>query len=291
MTVITLTDCPPSLRGDLSKWMQEINTGVFVGKFNARIREELWSRICENIKNGRATMVFTSKNEQGMDFRIHNTTWEPVNYDGIKLIRRPSPQKQLNISTDKQPISKAGQMQKLRKMNAARRKSAMSNDYVIIDVETTGVSVQTDALIELAALRIQNGKVMEEFSQLIQCDRLIPMEIQKLTGITNELLQVEGKSLEETLYKFIDFIGNNRLVGHKISFDYSFIQASCRQVGITMSSHACTDTYTLAKRKVDDIENFKLTTLAQKFGWDTTGAHRALTDCYLTLNLYTKLSE
>ena len=58
MIVITLSDCPPKVRGDLSKWLIEINTGVYVGQVSARVREELWKRICENLHTGRATMVF-----------------------------------------------------------------------------------------------------------------------------------------------------------------------------------------------------------------------------------------
>ena len=98
MTVVVVTDCPPKLRGDLTKWLLEINTGVYVGKLSSRVREELWTRVCENLKTGRATMVFRAANEQHMDFWVHNTTWEPVDVDGIKLIRRPSP-KQLAQST------------------------------------------------------------------------------------------------------------------------------------------------------------------------------------------------
>ena len=92
-TVLVLTNCPPKLRGDMTKWFVEINTGVYVGNISKRIREELWKRICDNIKNGQATMVFHSNNEQQMDFYVHNTTWEPVDFDGIKLMRRPSPER------------------------------------------------------------------------------------------------------------------------------------------------------------------------------------------------------
>ena len=88
MIVIMLSDCPPKVRGDLSKWLCEINTGVFVGNVSSRVREEVWQRICENIKSGQATMVFSAPGEQKMDFRVHNTTWEPVELDGIKLMRR-----------------------------------------------------------------------------------------------------------------------------------------------------------------------------------------------------------
>ena len=86
MIVITLTDCPLGLRGDLTKWLQEINTGVYVGQVSARVREQLWTRIIENAKNGRATMVFNAQNEQRLDFCVHNTIWEPIDFDGLKLM-------------------------------------------------------------------------------------------------------------------------------------------------------------------------------------------------------------
>lgn len=89
MIVVSMTNCPPKLRGDLSKWLLEINTGVYVGHVNARVREALWKRICENIHEGQATMVFTTNNEQHMDFYVHNTSWKPVDLDGIKLIKHP----------------------------------------------------------------------------------------------------------------------------------------------------------------------------------------------------------
>ena len=89
MVVVTLTDCPPKLRGDLTKWLMEINTGVYVGKVSARIREILWTRICENLSQGRATMVYNTNNEQGMEFCVHNSSWKPVDFDGIQLVMRP----------------------------------------------------------------------------------------------------------------------------------------------------------------------------------------------------------
>lgn len=61
MIVIMLSDCPPKVRGDISKWLCEINTGVFVGNVSSRVREEVWQRICENIKSGQATMVLVHR--------------------------------------------------------------------------------------------------------------------------------------------------------------------------------------------------------------------------------------
>ena len=58
--MLTMTNCPPRLRGDLSKWLCEINTGVYVGNVSSRVRDALWDRVCQNLKNGQATLVFTT---------------------------------------------------------------------------------------------------------------------------------------------------------------------------------------------------------------------------------------
>lgn len=89
MIVIVLSACPVSLRGDLTKWLLEINPGVFVGRVSARIREKLWARVLEAGGNGRATMVFPADNEQRLEFRVNNADWEPVDFEGVKLIYRP----------------------------------------------------------------------------------------------------------------------------------------------------------------------------------------------------------
>ena len=63
MVVITMNSCPPKLRGDLTKWLFEIHTGVYVGQVNAKVREMLWGRVCQNIKDGQAVMVYSFANE------------------------------------------------------------------------------------------------------------------------------------------------------------------------------------------------------------------------------------
>ena len=89
MIEITLSSCPQSLRGDLTKWLFEIDTNVFVGKLSARTRDQLWGRIIKSCSDGRANMVFGVDNEQRFDFRVHNTTSRPVDFDGIKLMMKP----------------------------------------------------------------------------------------------------------------------------------------------------------------------------------------------------------
>lgn len=90
MTVLVLTACPEGLRGHLTRWLMEISAGVFVGHVSARVRSLLWARVVELAKDGRAIMVYGQQNEQRLAFKVHGHYWEPVDYDGIQLMRRPS---------------------------------------------------------------------------------------------------------------------------------------------------------------------------------------------------------
>lgn len=90
MTVIVLTACPAGLRGHLTRWLLEISAGVFVGNPTARVRNLLWARVIELSGNGRALMVYRTEGEQRLDFKVHEHHWQPVDYDGITLIRRPA---------------------------------------------------------------------------------------------------------------------------------------------------------------------------------------------------------
>ena len=196
MIVIMLSDCPPKVRGDLSKWLCEINTGVFVGNVSSRVREEVWQRICENIKSGQATMVFSAPGEQKMDFRVHNTTWEPVDLDGIKLMRRPLPTARTVKSSEKETQgvkSRAEQLYIADRMAKARSRKMFQEGYVVLDIETTGTSLEKDEIIEIGALKVESGNVAEEFSMIAWIKGEIPLEIQKLTGITQQELQNKGR--------------------------------------------------------------------------------------------------
>ncbi|MCH7230513.1 type I-E CRISPR-associated endoribonuclease Cas2e [Glycomyces sp. L485] len=90
MTVIVLTACPAGLRGHLTQWMLEISAGVFVGKLSRRVRERLWARVQELAGSGRALLVYQTNNEQGYTFEAHDHQWEPVDFDGVTLMKRPA---------------------------------------------------------------------------------------------------------------------------------------------------------------------------------------------------------
>lgn len=89
MVVLVLTACPAGLRGHLTRWLLEISAGVFVGRVSSRVRDLMWERVVELAKDGRAIMVYSARNEQRLAFRVHRHDWEPVDLDGVQLIRRP----------------------------------------------------------------------------------------------------------------------------------------------------------------------------------------------------------
>ena len=298
MIVIMLSDCPPKARGDLSKWLCEINTGVFVGNVSSRVREEVWQRICENIKSGQATMVFSAPGEQKMDFRVHNTTWEPVDLDGIKLMRRPLPAARKSDGAEKEEQrhqgakSRAEQLYMAERMAKARAKKQFQEGYVVLDIETTGTSLEKDEIIEIGALKVESGAVTEEFSMLTRINGEIPVEIQKLTGITEKELQSMGRPLEEVLEKLFEFAGNRIIVGHNVTFDYNFIRAACRKMKLEMRLEtASRDTLALSRRKIKGVGSYQLEALMKHLGYEVSNAHRALADCYFTWQLYQKLNE
>lgn len=87
MVVIILSAAPESLRGELTLWLAEPSPGVFVGHVSARVRDELWSRVCEEIGRGRALMLYSARNEQRYDVRSWGHDREPVDVDGLVLLR------------------------------------------------------------------------------------------------------------------------------------------------------------------------------------------------------------
>lgn len=87
---MVLSACPVGLRGYLTRWLLEISAGVFVGSVSARVRELLWDRTKEMTRTGRAIMVFSARNEQGLTFHVHGHHWEPIDIEGITLMLRPA---------------------------------------------------------------------------------------------------------------------------------------------------------------------------------------------------------
>ncbi|MDY6054506.1 type I-E CRISPR-associated endoribonuclease Cas2e [Micrococcus sp.] len=91
MMVLVITAAPAGLRGELTRWLMEIDSGVFVGNPSQRIRAELWQKVKEGVRDGRALLVYRAQSEQRLRVETHRHHWEPVDLDGLTLMRRPLP--------------------------------------------------------------------------------------------------------------------------------------------------------------------------------------------------------
>ncbi|WP_019536642.1 type I-E CRISPR-associated endoribonuclease Cas2e [Paenibacillus ginsengihumi] len=295
MIVLTLTNGPPSLRGELTRWLLEIDTGVYVGRVSARVREQIWHRVQEHVQSGRAIMVFHSgTSEQGLDFRTHNAEWEPIDFDGLKLMLRPSlPRIASRDAVPEETLN--GKFSRSAKMQTAKRmtKSVYRpwHDYVVIDVETTGLSPERDEMMEIGAVKVRERQVEATFQALLKINGRISPSASKLTGLTEEMLQAEGRRLEEVLPEFLAFIGDLPVIAHHGYFDYAFIRAACAKYGFPLITNQRTDTNSLAKRCIDKLANYRLDTLVDYFQIPVKRLHRSLDDCFATMQLYQKLNE
>lgn len=290
MVVITLEKCPMALRGDLTKWLQEISLGVYVGQVSARVRDKLWKRVCEESKSGRATMVYSARNEQRYDFRVHNTTWEPIDFDGLRLMMRPSPARIKSLGKKRVGWSDATRFSKASGKRLSQN-CKLPNEYVIIDVETTGLDPTEDEIIELAALRVNVDNGIDTFQRLIHCEKKLSNAVAELTSLTDEKLKSEGLSLEDVLSKFLEFVGDDLVVAHNAEFDIGFIQSACEELDWDDFDNNFLDTLALSRKKLPNISSYRLRSLAEYLHLENEHYHRALSDCELTQRLLVKLNE
>lgn len=297
MLVISVTECPPALRGDLSRWLLEIDTGVYIGQVSQRVREELWKRVTAHLKSGKAIMVYTARNEQRLDFRIHNAAWEPIDFDGLKLMLRPDLRRKQQKHLEKQEPIKPGYSTASKMLLAKRaarsqaRSKGLPDTFAILDVETTGLNAKKHHILELGALKIHQAQVTERIQFLIAPVDKIPDNIQQLTGLTEDLLHRQGVPLAQALPAFMGFLADLPLVSHNIMFDLEFLQHACAQHGLPIPNNRRIDTLALARRHVPQAKDHKLTTLLEHFELPYPRPHRSLEDCQATHLLLNKLIE
>lgn len=301
MIVISLVNPPRSLHGDLSKWLIEINTNVYVGNVNARIREALWERITETIKTGQATMVYTTDNEQGMNVKVWGTTWQATDFDGFLLIKRPFPKE--NTSNSRSSRSYLGHSKYSNFHNhsnphsldpATVKEEEVNEDkevFAVIDIETTGLDFRKDSIIEIGFLKATSQRILLKKNYLIKTDKQLSEEIVKLTGITNDLLEKDGVDLGEAIKQLAKHTDHLPAVFHNANFDLKFLTSASKEAGIKMPRWTVHDTMQMAKRRIPGLENYQLQTLCNKLKCTSKSTHRALDDCIATWEVYVKLKN
>ncbi|WP_338760709.1 type I-E CRISPR-associated endoribonuclease Cas2e [Nocardia vulneris] len=122
MVVLVLSACPAGLRGHLTRWLLEVSPGVFVGILTTRVRDLAWQRVTELAKDGRAIMIYTTRTEQRLAFKVHRHEWEPIDIDGVHLMRRP------HLGDRKPAGPRAGWSKASRYRKAARNRTRATDD-------------------------------------------------------------------------------------------------------------------------------------------------------------------
>ena len=159
----------------------------------------------------------------------------------------------------------------------------MVNSYVAIDVETTGLRTKLDKIIEIGAVKVVEGKVVDTFQTLVNPAVTIDSKITKITSITQKDVE-NAPYIEEIIGGVLEFIGDLPLLGHRILFDYAFIKKAALNVNLEFEKKGI-DTLTLARKYFTDLESKKLSDLTKHFNISHE-AHRALGDAMATHEIY-----
>lgn len=285
-TLITLKKTLISLRGDLTKWMQEIAPGVYVGNFNSKIRQEIWKRVIDSSGIGEATLSFTERNEIGYNFETFNTNQKVIDFEGIPLVMYPK-KESIKESQTSQRFSNASKFHKARKYSKKTAKKAI-RQMVFLDIETDGLNEKTNNILEIGA--VKESESLEEFNCLIKVDRVLPKEIVELTGITEEELE-KGENLIDVLKQLIEFIGEREIVGYGIKFDIKFINHNLVKSGLEKLTNKSWDLMEFVKKEKIFLDNYKLETVLKEYDFDTKVPHRALKDAKIIYDLSKKVQK
>ena len=167
---------------------------------------------------------------------------------------------------------------------------AFPDDFTVIDLETTGLSPEWDEIIEVAAIRVRNKKIVENFSSLVKPSFEIDEFITDLTGITNEML-TDAPAPEIVLPLLRDFIGTDPVVGHNVSFDVNFLYDGFNSIlGIPFQNDFI-DTRRISRKALPDLEHHRLIDIAKALEIVPKAQHRSLADSETALSCFLSLRE
>ena len=162
-----------------------------------------------------------------------------------------------------------------------------NDTFVVFDLETTGFSAEVDRIIEIGAVKIKNGEIVDNFSKFVNPKIPIPFRIEKLTGI-NDSMVMEAEPIEKILPEFLEFCGDAVMVAHNAGFDTSFIINNAERLGIKYNP-TIMDTVLLAQFVIPNLHNYKLDTLCKHLAVSLENHHRAVDDAQATAYIYLKM--
>ena len=179
-----------------------------------------------------------------------------------------------------------------RKKREGKGKSLLllPDDYVVLDLETTGLDPQFDSIIEIGLLRIRNKEITERFDTLVNPHFPLPEFISELTGIRDEDLQ-QAPDLSDALRDALDFIGKDIIVGHNVNFDINFLYDSCQNLEFPVFNRDFVDTMRIARKVFPELPHHRLIDLVELFGLSGDNFHRAQADVEYTWRCFELIKE
>ena len=169
------------------------------------------------------------------------------------------------------------------------RGQSLDSMFVVFDIETTGFSAVNDRIIEIGAVKVENGMITEKFSEFVNPERPIPFEIEKLTSINDRMVE-DAPNISVILPKFMDFCGGSVLVAHNADFDTGFIRHNCEVLGLPYD-YTYVDTLGIARSFLEGMKNYKLDTVVEAMGCTLANHHRAVDDAGATADVFVRFLE
>lgn len=165
----------------------------------------------------------------------------------------------------------------------------LTQEFVVFDLETTGLSAKADRITEIGAVKIRDCQIVERYSQLVNPQRPLSAKITELTGITDEMLK-DQPTIERVLPEFMQFIGSAMLVAHNSDFDTGFVREGCARLGLAYPCKAI-DTVAISRALLKDLKSHKLNLVAKRLGVVLENHHRAVDDAAATAEIFLKFLE
>ena len=166
------------------------------------------------------------------------------------------------------------------------RGQSLDETYVVFDIETTGFSPVNNKIIEIGAVKVTNGEIVDRFSTFVNPEVPIPFEIEKLTSI-NDSMVMEADTIETVLPQFMEFIDGTILVAHNANFDVSFIRENCKRQDIDFD-YTYVDTVAIARTLLTGQAKYTLDAVAKTLGISLDNHHRAVDDAECTAEIFVK---
>lgn len=170
-----------------------------------------------------------------------------------------------------------------RKIREHKGKSIIDfpSNYVVVDIETTGLDTSYDEIIELSAIQVIDNIQVDCFNSLVKPMDLIDDFITNLTGITNDMVS-KAPNIKDILPQFQKFIGDSIIVGQNVNFDINFIYDNLINCSDKVLDNKFIDLLRISRKALPELANHKLGTVANYFNIDTAGSHRGMKDCTIT---------